>query len=141
MIGRKQEREWDQACTAFFQSFKSYDEAGDPERLQVQYNSTGKYRTSFCSRLFVLLVLLLWRVTHSVKLFGYALFMLVTYAGAGWLNMGAQSSTCRMQSMSMDVPSPVSGRHTAPSRACGENGTHKKCRMSSQKKHCSDFWV
>ncbi|CAN0023688.1 unnamed protein product [Ascophyllum nodosum] len=30
-----QEREWDQACTAFFQSFKSYDEAGDPERLQV----------------------------------------------------------------------------------------------------------
>ncbi|CAM9778391.1 unnamed protein product [Ectocarpus sp. 4 AP-2014] len=31
----QQEREWDQACTAFFQSFKSYDEAGDPERLQV----------------------------------------------------------------------------------------------------------
>ncbi|CAB1111636.1 unnamed protein product [Ectocarpus sp. CCAP 1310/34] len=30
-----QEREWDQACTAFFQSFKNYDEAGDPERLQV----------------------------------------------------------------------------------------------------------
>ncbi|CAM9556475.1 unnamed protein product [Ectocarpus sp. 12 AP-2014] len=31
----QQEREWDQACTAFFQSFKNYDEAGDPERLQV----------------------------------------------------------------------------------------------------------
>ncbi|CAM9339607.1 unnamed protein product, partial [Discosporangium mesarthrocarpum] len=30
-----EEREWEQACTAFFQSFKSYDEAGDPERLQV----------------------------------------------------------------------------------------------------------
>lgn len=32
-----QEREWDQACSAFFQSFKNYDEAGDPERLQVRY--------------------------------------------------------------------------------------------------------
>ncbi|CAM9963839.1 unnamed protein product, partial [Scytosiphon promiscuus] len=31
----QQEKEWDQACTAFFQSFKNYDEAGDPERLQV----------------------------------------------------------------------------------------------------------
>ncbi|CAM9094694.1 unnamed protein product [Pylaiella littoralis] len=31
----QQEREWDHACTAFFQSFKNYDEAGDPERLQV----------------------------------------------------------------------------------------------------------
>lgn len=36
-----QEREWDQACTAFFQSFKSYDEAGDPERLQVCLLSVG----------------------------------------------------------------------------------------------------
>mmetsp|Transcript_31158 Transcript_31158/g.41219 ORF Transcript_31158/g.41219 Transcript_31158/m.41219 type:complete len:459 (+) Transcript_31158:44-1420(+) len=32
------EREWEPACTAFFQAFKSYDEAGEPRRLRcLQY--------------------------------------------------------------------------------------------------------
>jgi COP9 signalosome complex subunit 2 len=29
-----QEREWQDAASAFFQSFKNYDEAGEPRRLQ-----------------------------------------------------------------------------------------------------------
>ena len=34
------EREWEKACTAFFEAFKNYDEAGSQRRIQCLKSSS-----------------------------------------------------------------------------------------------------
>lgn len=61
------QKEWEKARTDFFEGFKSFDEAGEPRRLQVRWIATSSERVDFSIILMTSIVPQVSRIDQYVE--------------------------------------------------------------------------